>query len=219
MWFLPLGATVISMFAAGMLVRLGLSGRSPATLAWSLALFLFALASACAFTGSFDGWTAFTAKAYYLTAAILFTGFMSLGSVYFNAPRVIGHVWLVILGGVAVLSTIALAGTGVDEATLSLGDGPGWSALEPSNMLIGVMTALSSIGTLVIVVAAVAGLVYHRAGPEQVLVAAGVLMVGFGGALARLSDWEWSSAGQAAGILVILFGAYRLTRAELPSVR
>lgn len=215
MWIFPLLTTVIALFAAGMMLRFFLAFKGPEYLAWLFSFLIIAVASACAFIGSYDGWGEITARIFYLGAIALFTGYMSLGSVYINAPRVIGHVWSAILLAISILIAFVLAGADVDTTLLVSPDAAGWRAIEVSSLMAGIVSALSSVSTLIIVVAAVAGLVYRRAGWEQVLVASGVMLVALAVALARLDDWEWTSAGQAVGILVILFGVLRLTRADL----
>jgi hypothetical protein len=215
MWFFPLSAAILSTVAAGVLLRIYLVNRNPAYLAWSFSVLIFAIASACAFIGSYDSWSETTVRIYYLAAVVSFSASMSLGTVYINAPRVIGHIWLAVLAAVAFIAAIVISGADID-ATVLMQDEAGWRAVEFSSTLAGIVTALSSVSMLIIVLAAVTGLVYRRAGLEQIMIAVGVILVELGGALARLDSWEWSSAGQTAGILVILMGAVKLSRLNLP---
>lgn len=207
MWVMPLAAAIIGTTFAGFLLRYYLAGRGPFLLAWSFALMLLGVAAACAFIGSIDAWTELTAKVYYLAAAALFTAFMSLGSVYFNAMRIIGHVWL----GVVLLSAAAaaylLSGATVDLSVQATSPEPGWQAIETAGAIVGIVVALSSIGTAILVAAAIYSLVLRKAALAQVAVAVGVLLVAVAGSLGRLDAWEWIFIGQLPGMVLIFAGA------------
>lgn len=212
MWLMPLTAIVAAGITAGMLLRYFLAERNPALLAWSAALMLLGAAAACAFAGSIDGWTELTAKTYYLVATALFTACMSLGAVYINTPRIIGHVWLAVLLLATLTAGFLLAGAEVDPVVLSGSPGPGWQAVATAGLLGDTVVSLRSIGTLILIAAAVYALVYRRAAAGQALVAAGVLSISLAGALARLDAWEWVFLGQLPGIVVVFTGAVLATR-------
>lgn len=207
MWVMPLAAAIISGIFSGILLRYYLAEGSPFLLAWSLALILLGVAAACATLGSIDAWTEFTAKAYYLAAAALFTACMSLGSVYFNAHRIIGHVWLAVVLLAALVDAYLLAGAAIDPSVSAGSPEPGWQAIETAGAIAGIVVALSSIGTAILVAAAIYALVLRRAALAQVAVAAGVLLVALAGSLGRLDAWEWIFIGQLPGMVVIFAGA------------
>jgi hypothetical protein len=211
MWILPLLAVLIVLFTAGAVSRLYLSRRQPAFLVWSFSLGLLAIALACVFLASIDVWTALLAKTYYLAAIVSFAAFMSAGTVYFNTPKIIAHIWLAVLALASLVAVVLLAGSPVDALELSHNEAPGWRSIDVSQALLGLATAMSSIGIVILVVAAAYSFVYHRAGTAQVLVAAGVLTAVASGSLYRLDDYQWASLGQALGALVIFAGINRLT--------
>lgn len=212
MWAMPLLAAATGTLLALLLLRRYLAAAEPDLLAWAGALLLLAGAAACALAGSLNGWSEFTAKAYYLGAAVLFTACASLGSAYYNSPRVIGHIWLVVVGLAAAVAGVLAATARVDLEELSAG-GPGWSAIETGDALVGLVVALSSLGTLIIVAAAVYAFVYRRAALGQGLLAAGVMSVALAGSLARLDDWEWAFLGWLPGLVMVYAGATLADRA------
>src|SRR5207244_163110 len=57
------------------------------TLAWAIALTIYAVAALTETLGAGGLWNAFLYKTYYFTAAILLVGVLGLGSVYLLAPR------------------------------------------------------------------------------------------------------------------------------------
>ena len=207
MWVMPLVAAVTGVVCAGLLFRAYFVERQPALLAWSVSLAILVVAAVSAFIGSADGWNEFTAKVYYLSEAALFASYMGLGAVYFNTLRIIGHVWLAVLLLATVVAALLLARAGIDDNAFTGTLEPGWRAVEAGNLLTGVVVALNSIGTIILVTTAVYGIVYRRAGFAQVLVAAGVLLVALAGSLARLDDWEWLFIAQLPGMLMIFLGA------------
>ncbi|RJQ43206.1 MAG: hypothetical protein C4534_08415 [Gaiellales bacterium] len=209
---MPLAAVVAGASLSGMLLRRYLDSRKPDLLAWSASLLLLATAAACALAGSLDAWPELTAKTYYLCAAVLFTALASLGTVYYNTPRIIGHVWLAVLTLASAITAVLLAGAAYDEGKLEEATGPGWLAVEAGETLTGIVVAISSIGTVILVAAAVYGLVYRRAGLAQTLLALGVLLVAVAGGLARLDAWELASMAQLPGMLSIYTGAIRADR-------
>lgn len=207
MWVMPLMATLTAGFTAGMLLRFFRDGRDPALLAWSVALMLLGTAAACAFIGSIDAWTVLTAKIYFISATALFTACMSLGSIYFNAARIIGHIWLVVLLVVSATAVYMLWGVAADNQALAGSAEPGRRAIDNTGLMGDTVVALSSIGTLVLVTAAIYALVYRRSAGPQAMIAAGVLLVTLAGSLNRLDAWEWAFLAQLPGMLIVFAGA------------
>ncbi|MHB0915795.1 MAG: hypothetical protein ACYC5A_09130 [Thermoleophilia bacterium] len=211
MWVMPLAAALAAALLSGILLRYCLAARSPSLLAWSVALMLLGIAAACAFVGSFDAWTALTAKAYYLAAA-LFTAYMGLGAVYYNLPRIIGHVWQAVLLLAAAVATYLLAGAEVDRPALAGSAEPGWQAIDTGGFTSGTVIALGNVGLAILVAAAVYALVQRRAALAQAAIAAGVLLVALAGSLGRVDAWEWAFIAQLPGMAVIFAGAMLAVR-------
>lgn len=206
MWVFPLVAAFISAFFSGIVTNKYMARRHPAHLAWALALFIFAVATACDFLGSFSGWTSFIAKMYYLAGATVVVGYLGLGTLYLLCPRPVAHVWLAIMLVATLLAVVLLAGAGVDAAALKSETEPGWKAIEKSALLTGLAVAINSLGTLILVVGAVYSAVYRRYPLANILIAAGTLIVAAGGGLTRLGHYEFQSIGQAAGIIIMFIG-------------
>ncbi|MHB1054405.1 MAG: hypothetical protein ACYC51_04410, partial [Thermoleophilia bacterium] len=80
MWIFPLVASLIAALFAGAVSRQYLVRHNPAHLAWAVALFIFAVGSACDFIASVSGWTPFLARLYYLTGAVIVVGFLAAGT-------------------------------------------------------------------------------------------------------------------------------------------
>ncbi|MBI2168187.1 MAG: hypothetical protein HYU28_01610 [Actinobacteria bacterium] len=84
---LAFGATAIaSVFFESLLVRWS-ADRRPYTGAWTVALGLFALASAAFAVGASTGWDQGSFRAFYLFGAIVNVPWLALGTVYLLAPR------------------------------------------------------------------------------------------------------------------------------------
>jgi len=61
--------------------------RRPHDLAWTVALALFAAASACLWLGAADGWNGAVFRLFYLFGAIADVPFLALGTVYLLGGR------------------------------------------------------------------------------------------------------------------------------------
>lgn len=206
MLIFPLIATIISAFFSGIVFRQYLTRRNPAHLSWAFALFLFGVGTACDFLASVGGWTPLIARTYYLTGATVVVGFLALGTLYLLAPRPVARVWLVLMAGATILAIFLLAGAEVDPVKLKSETDPGWKAIDKPAMLSGMVVAINSLGTLILVVGAAYSAVYRRFALANILIAAGTLIVAGGGSLMRLGHYEFQSIGQALGIIVMFTG-------------
>lgn len=84
---LAAAATLVSLaFACSTLERF-LARRARHEAAWTLALFLFAAASAALWVGSAVGWSGPTFRMFYLFGAVLNVPFLALGTVYLLTSR------------------------------------------------------------------------------------------------------------------------------------
>jgi hypothetical protein len=99
MWVFPLAATVVAGVFA---VRLGqqyLSRRGQAQLLWSIAMAMFAIASAAVTIGVASGWTSTLYGVYWALGAVLNVAFLAGGEILllFRAPWVRWAVWLTLI--------------------------------------------------------------------------------------------------------------------------
>lgn len=206
MWIFPLVATFVSALFSGAVLRQYSNSRNPAHLAWAGALFVFAIATACDFIGSFSEWTSLVAKVYYFTGATVVVGYLALGTLYLLAPRKLAHAWLAVMAAVSLLAIILLAGADVDKYQLIHGSEPGWKAIERPALLTVLAVSVNIAGTLILLSGAVYSAIKRRYPLANILIAAGTITVALGGSLTRLGRYEFQSIGQAAGIFIIFTG-------------
>ena len=109
-----LATAVATVFAQATAVRWSRS-RAPHQGAWTVALALFALASAALATGASTGWDAGTFRAFYLLGAVINVPWLALGTVYLLLGRRVGNrvrgVLLVFTGfGIGVMMAAPIHG-------------------------------------------------------------------------------------------------------------
>jgi hypothetical protein len=85
-----LATAIATVFAQATGVRFT-RRRKPHERAWTIALALFALASAALATGASTGWDRGTFRAFYLLGAVLCVPWLALGTVYLLAGTAAGH--------------------------------------------------------------------------------------------------------------------------------
>jgi hypothetical protein len=85
-----LATAIATVFAQATGVRFT-QRRKPHERAWTIALALFALASAALATGASTGWDRGTFRAFYLLGAILCVPWLGLGTLYLLAGTKVGH--------------------------------------------------------------------------------------------------------------------------------
>ncbi len=180
------GALVSLRLAAELLRRRRGHAQAGALLAWAAALLSFSLGSAALAWGAAAGWDDRSFRAYYLFGGLLAAALLGTGSLLLTGRRWMAPVALVYVGlaaGVAVAMEIdpAVSGSSVPVAQDHL-------AFLPARALAIVGNTL---GTLAVVVVALAGL--RRRALGNTLVLAGVAVAASGSALTGLG-----AAGTAA---------------------
>ena len=207
MWILPFMAALVSGFYSGVVIRLRSPGSGVSLIWWSIALLGLAVASACLFIGSLSGWTSFIARTYYLFGTVTLVAFFSVGITYLLAPRPVAHMWALLVVVVAVLAAIILAGADVDRDAFAVAGEPGWKAIDRSELLMGLTTAMGNLGILVLITAAVFAYVYRRFALAAGLIAAGSLILFYGSnIIAALGGYEYVSLGYLLGSTIIVAG-------------
>jgi hypothetical protein len=118
-----LATAVSSLFAQATLARY-LRRRKPHELAWTIALSMFALASAALATGVSTGWDKGTFRAFYLLGAVLNVPWLALGTVYLlfgtRAGRRV-HWALVLFTGLAIGVMLSAPMTAVPRNSIPVG--------------------------------------------------------------------------------------------------
>src|SRR4051794_32518685 len=85
-----LATAIGTLFAQSTAVRYT-QGRKPHHRAWTIALALFALASAMLALGAVNGWNAANFRAFYLFGAILGVPWLALGTIYLLGSATVGR--------------------------------------------------------------------------------------------------------------------------------
>ena len=101
MYIFPLISTVVSLVFAVMLGRQYATKRRPFQLAWAIAMGLYGLASVAEAIGQISGWNNLLVKIYYICGALLLVGFLALGTLYIQKPKVVS--WLVLISGIMAM--------------------------------------------------------------------------------------------------------------------
>lgn len=188
----PLAVALVSAIFAGMVLQQYIGRRRAHQLAWTIALLMSTVAAgayvlALPPTSSEAGF-----RVYYALGAMLMPAWLGLGSVYLAAPRRLADGALAFLINAGALGIGALFIAPISrEALTALNGGPGTGVIEP-----GVWLPIT-IGLNVLGVAAVVGVaiywgmqVARHKGAGQflaanVLIAAGDIVVGIAGSMAR----------------------------------
>ncbi len=198
---LAFAAALVSLRLSAQLAVRFRDRRRPEHAAWSGALAAYALAAGALAWGAAYGWTEPAFRAYYLGGALLTAPLLGVGSLLLVGRRWVVPVAFAYIGlavGVAVAAPLhgSLSGTDVPQAQNLL-------ALWPARV---VAIAANSVGTLVVVVVALATI--RRRPLGNALILAGIGVAALGSALAGLG------VGALAPIVVVavllLYGGFTL---------
>ncbi|MDP9373464.1 MAG: hypothetical protein M3Q65_13640, partial [Chloroflexota bacterium] len=218
----PLSAALISLACAAIAARRYWARRRPHELCWSIAFGFFALGAAAATAGYLAGWTPLLVRLFYVSGAILTTGFLGLGSLYILAGQRLDRWGAGVMLALTALAFAFVFNTPVDEARL----GEAWDALEREGTPTRLLTIITNIaGTLIVVGGALysiyAGL--RRGMPRGralglLLIAAGTLIVASGSSLKEaFGNSILLFVPMAPGVLIILLGYLQANRAGRPA--
>jgi hypothetical protein len=227
--FAFIATAVSSLFAQATLVRYT-RGRKPHELAWTVALAMFALASAALASGSTTGWDNGTFRFFYLMGAVLDVPWLALGTIYLLLGTTVGRrvQWcLVGFTGLAVGVLLSAPMKPVSGDAIPVGK-------DVFDAFPRILAAVGSgLGATVVFVGAVWSVVRfvrarHRPGSARMagangLIAAGTLVLSSGGLVQGLVGHDEAFAlSLAVGITVIYAGflvaARPVTRAALSTV-
>jgi hypothetical protein len=192
---LAFGAALIALRLSGDLVRRYRARRRPELVAWAAGLAAYALAAGALAWGAAAGWSDPAFRIYYLGGALLTAALLGAGSLLLVGRRWARPVALVYTGlaiGVAVAVPLqeSLSGTDIPEAQDVLD-------LWPARIL---AIAGNSLGTLAVVVVAIAT---FRARPlGNLLILAGIAVAAIGSGLAGLGVGGLAPAIAVAAVLL-----------------
>ncbi|MBM2822651.1 MAG: hypothetical protein HW413_1397 [Thermoleophilia bacterium] len=192
---LALAAALISLRLSGDLLRRFRDRRAPELAAWAAALAAYAMAAGALAWGAAAGWSDAAFRVYYLGGGLLTAALLGAGSLLLVGRRWIAPVALV-YAGVAAGIVLAvplhgnISGTAIPEAQDILELWPARIAAIAGN----------SLGTLAVVVVALATFRARPLGNALILAGAGVAAVGSG--LAGLGVGALAPAVAVAAILL-----------------
>lgn len=172
---LAFGATLIALRLSGDLVRRYRANRRPELAAWAAGLAAYALAAGALAWGAAAGWSEAAFRIYYLGGGLLTAALLGVGSLLLVRRRWITPIAFVYAGialGVAVAVPLqtTLSGTEIPEAQDVLD-------LWPARIL---AILGNSLGTLAVVVVAIATFRSRPRGNVLILAGIGVAAVGSG---------------------------------------
>jgi hypothetical protein len=192
---LAFAAALVALRLAGDLVRRYRARRRPELAAWAAGLAAYALAAGALAWGAAAGWSEAAFRTYYLgggllTAALLGAGSLLLVGRRWAAPAAFVYVGLAIGVAIAAPLQIELSGTEIPEAQDVLD-------VWPARIL---AILGNSLGTLAVVVVAIAT---FRARPlGNVLILAGIAVAAIGSGLAGLGVGALAPAVALAAVLL-----------------
>lgn len=122
MYIFPLIALAFSLIFALELLSQYLKHNRPYQLAWSVAMFMFAIASLAEAVGLALGWNSFFVKLWYLFGGALVVGYLALGTLYIQEPKVAARllnigIIVTLLGPVLPMAIFSKEAVGAEKLT------------------------------------------------------------------------------------------------------
>jgi hypothetical protein len=192
---LAFAAALLTLRLSGDLVRRYRAGRMPAHAAWAAALAAYAVAAGALAWGAAAGWSAPAFRVYYLGGALLTAALLGTGSLLLTRRRWVVPIALLYAGlAVGVALAVPLEG---DFSGSDAPEAQDVLDLWPARVL---AIAGNSLGTLAVVVVAVAS--FRRRPLGNALILAGVGVAALGSGLAGLGVGALAPILAAAALLL-----------------
>jgi hypothetical protein len=222
MWFFPLAAAGVSAIFCASLFSRWMKARGPHLLAWTIALAMFAVASAAAALGIATEWSAAEYRVFYLFGAILNVPVLAVGTIYLLGARKVASICAVVVCLAAAIAAVVIFRADVASPALVGGGIP--SGREAMTSLgRNLSRYYSFIGFGVVVGGALWSAWRLAKAPEQrmqrlaranVLIATGTFVVALASGFARYGEGAVFSVGLALGV-TIMFAGFVSTRARV----
>jgi hypothetical protein len=196
---LAFAAALVALRLAGRVAGRWRARRAPELLAWSGALFAYAVAAAALTWGAAHGWDARAFRVYYLFGGLLTAPLLGAGSLLIWRKRWAGPIALV-YAGLAVGIAIAVPVHGVFSGT-DIPAAQDHLDFVPARL---VAVAANTLGTLAVVVVAAA--TFRRRPLGNALIVLGVAIAAAGTALAGLG--VAGTAGFALAAVLALYAGF-----------
>lgn len=209
---LAAAATLLALAFALCTFERWLDRRKPHEAAWTVALALFAAASAALWAGAAFGWNGLWFRLFYLFGAIINVPYLALGTVYLLAQRRVAqraaigvHAFAMFSAGVLAVAPLTAP---IDPANLPQG----------SDVFGPLPRVLAAAGSGVAAIVIVGGAVWsairlgrrrstRRLALANVLIAAGTIVLGAGGILnSVLDEMDGFAVSLVVGVSVIFAG-------------
>jgi hypothetical protein len=195
---LAFAAALVALRLAGRVASRWRARRAPELLAWSAALFAYALASAALAWGAAHGWDARSFRVYYLFGGLLTAPLLGLGSLLLYGWRRVVAPALVYVGlAVGIAISMPVHGTFGDSIP---------AAQNHLDFIPGRLVAIVANVTGTLAVLAVAIVTIKRRPVENGLILAGVLVAALGTALSGLGEAKTAIFVAIAALL--LYGGF-----------
>lgn len=216
--------TLVSLAFALSTLERWVERRRPHELAWTIALFEFAAASAAQWWGASAGWGGLAFRAFYLLGPILSVPELALGTVLLLAPERAGrlvragvHAWALVATGVLVAAPLTGA---IDPDRLPQGS----DVFGPMPRILAAVG--SGLGATVLIAGALwsaARLARRRTTRRlalaNVLIATGAVVLSLGGLFNSVADEMTSFAlAHALGITLVFAGFLLTNRRRRPAL-
>jgi len=196
---LAFAAALIALRLTGRVARRWRTRRAPELLAWSAALFAYAVAAAALAWGAAHGWDARAFRAYYLFGGLLTAPLLGAGSLLLWRRRAAGPIALLYAGlAVGIAIAVPVHGSFAGEAIPAAQD---HLDFVPARL---VAVLANSLGTLAVVIVAAA--TFRRRPLGNALIVLGVGLAAVGSALAGLGAAE--TAGFAVAAVLVLYAGF-----------
>jgi hypothetical protein len=216
-----LATAVATLFAQATLVRFTRDHR-PAERAWTIALALFAVASAALATGVSTGWDNGTFRVFYLLGACLSVPWLALGTVYLLARPAIGRRverGLLFASGLATGVLLSAPMQPVQGTAIPVGK-------DVFGVFPRVLAAVASgLGATVIIVGALVSAVRFararsvpgsgRRASANVLIALGTLVLSSGGLIQGIAGKDEAFVLSLAVGISVIYGGFLLASSSL----
>jgi hypothetical protein len=172
---LAFAAALVALRLSADLARRFRGTHAPQLASWSAALAAYAVAAAALAWGAADGWSAATFRIYYLAGGLLTAPLLGVGSLLLTGrrwPAPVAFVYVGLAAGIALAVPLEIEPTGTDVP-----DAQDVLAFWPARLL---AVAGNSLGTLAVVLVAVATFRNRPLGNALILLGVGVAAAGSG---------------------------------------
>ena len=210
--WLPLLATFIAAEFTLALLRRLIARHRPHLLSWAISLSFFTIGAGALWYGTAFGWSDITFRLYYLGGALLNVPWLALGQVQLLTSGRTARRWLLATIGLSVFGAFVVGFAPLKSAVhgYELPSGHDLFDLLP-RLLVGVSNGL---GALIVIGGVALSAWRGRGGGAAsrsrtagvLLVAAGVLAAGAGGALTFVGKSSANALGVTVGVTVIYWG-------------